>query len=191
MRKQVCTAFIGTNGTGKTSLILKYAEMYHKKTGKTVIFIDSDGMEQKLDKYPYIEIKDIFKHKGKMIRILSDSAKIFDELMEQAKINRGRLDCLLILDDARAYLSSRDEPLRRMLVRRRQLNCDIFLTFHGLSEYPPSVFTFTTDFFIFDTKDSYQRLIKNVPDPQTFEAVILSVRDKAKKNPYVYQYFKK
>lgn len=167
----------GTNGTGKTT----FAEKLISTLKKPVIVIDPDGMEKTWQKYPTIEKSDIYYlQPGKKVRIIyDDDDKTFFEMLRTIK------NSAIIFDDAMFFLEDRkNENFRKLFIRRRQLNNDIIFICHGLSEIPPSFWTFATHLVLFKTRDGFERSKKNIPNFETVKNGIFLVNEKAKNNHY-------
>lgn len=188
IRKQFCFLFVGGNGCGKTTLILKIIEQYHEQTGKRVLVLDTGG-EEKFDFIDEITPDQLRTFTG-IKKIYVDNIKLFETIRTTYTETGAKFNGLLILDDARVYLSSRDEPLLRLLRRRRQANADICMIFHGWrGEVPPSVVNFITDIVCFETTTNYTDFLNNLsPEQQEqFKLTIDRVNKLAQKNKYYYE----
>lgn len=110
--------------------------------------------------------------------------KIFIEDPEHFEIVRENFrNGTLIVDDARTIFGSRDKSLRRLCMRRRQKNCDIFFIIQGLSEVPPSISTYLTDVILFLTLDEKDRW--TIDNPDKYVEVVERVNKIANStNPY-------
>lgn len=141
----------GTNGTGKTTLLKKLIS-----NKKRTLIVDADGYE--FSNVATIDVQDIDRiKKGKKARIIAPTPKDLEELTNFTNGN-------LVLDDCRYYIKARiEESIRRLFVRRRQHNIDIFAVAHSLNEIPPTFWTFATHLVLFKTKDNADRLKQNFP----------------------------
>jgi len=190
MRKQINGALIGTNGTGKTTFFIELIRQY-LKAGKRVLICVSDDSEEKLEDVPILQnIDEVLNFKG-VAKIIVENAKFFDELREMFLIkNNKKLNGALILDDARLFLSSRDEAVLRMMRKRRQLNADIYSIFHNFDgETPPSYWSFVTRAVIFKTLSSYKKSLSkmDLSSYEKMEASIKRVNAKYDENPYYFE----
>lgn len=178
---QFCFIFCGTNGTGKTKFAL---EEFVMKYPKNVIILDPLNGEKKWSIYPVIgetKIKQLSISKPIKAKLDVDfSSNKYWEILMQIK------NSLIVFDDFNFFLTydTRGVAFRDLLLRRRQLNNDIILICHGLSEVPPSFFTFASHLVIFNTTDSYLRLKNKIPNGSEIIAVIEDVKRQAKSNPY-------
>jgi hypothetical protein len=107
-RQSLFFIIVGTNGTGKTTLLNK---LISEKGGKSLI-IDPDGME-------WGHVQEIEPEKCGELK--SGQAKILAPTIEDLEHLLDFQNGSLVLDDCRFYLKSRmDESIRRILIRRRQ-----------------------------------------------------------------------
>ena len=169
---------IGTNGTGKTTLLKRLIDESNKKT----FIIEPDGMEW--EEVPEITIENFDKFldidrsvKGRIIAPEPDDLETFIEFQN------GNL----VLDDCRYYLKSRmEEQIRKVLIRRRQNNVDIYAVAHSLMDIPAQFWVFSTHLILFKTTHSrvsqarefkhIQEHIKEVnshPNPYHFKIIPL------------------
>jgi ABC-type Mn2+/Zn2+ transport system ATPase subunit len=152
---------LGTNGTGKTTLVKKLVINELKKEDSHVLVVVPDDMEW--DSLEYVHPK--FPHR---IEWYKGARKIiyFDGLLD---IIRERFrNGLVVFDDCRAYFdASLDRDLHSLLIRRRQQMIDIIAVGHGFTEVPPKFFTFATHYALFKTIDNINRrkyVIQNFED---------------------------
>lgn len=190
MRKQINAALLGTNGTGKTTWLLKLIKAYLKINKRVLICISDDG-EEKLEDIPLLEtIEQCLNFKG-VAKIIVEDAKFFNEFRELFLIKKNRkFDGVLVLDDARLFLSQRDEALLKLMRKRRQLNADIYSIFHNFDgETPPSYWSFVTRAIIFKTLSSYNRSLKliNEDSRKLLISAIEQVSEEYKTNPYAFK----
>ena len=80
-----------------------------------------------------------------------------------------------------------EEAIRRVLIRRRQNQIDVFAVAHGLSEVPASFYTFATHLICFKTNDSLVRL-RNNTDKEKIARLKIAI-DEVNKHPN-HHYFK-
>lgn len=113
-------------------------------------------------------------------KIFCEDVKLFTTIRKNFKGG------LIVSDDARTYLTSRDEPYRRMVMRRRQMNSDVFFICHGFSEFPPSCNFSLTDVILFETIDERDKW--NIANPKFFYPYADRVNAIAKTNPYYYEH---
>lgn len=180
MRQPIFFIIVGTNGTGKTTLLHEMV----KKTGKRTLVVDPDGYEWR--KAPtvdssMIEEVNLKLKKGKTVKIVAPEA---EDIKELDHFTRGNL----ILDDCRYYVDSRlDKDIRKLFIRRRQKQIDIFAVSHSLVDVPPSFYTYATHIVIFKIADNPERIKKNVPNYQQLLKVIKKVN--SSKDPHARAFF--
>ena len=173
-RQSLFFIIVGTNGTGKTTLLNK---LITEKGGKSLI-ADPDGMEwSHVEEIPAEKCGEL---KSGQARIL---APIPDDLEHLINFQNGSL----VLDDCRFYLKPRmEESIRRILIRRRQNSIDIFAVAHGLTDVPASFYTFATHLICFKTNDSLVRL-RNSTDKEKIHR-LRSAIDKVNQHPDHHHY---
>lgn len=146
---------MGTNGTGKTTLVKNLVINELKKKDSHVLVVTPHDMEWNTlpdvhPKFPhrietYVGARRIIYFNG-LISIIRD------------KFKNG----LVVFDDCRAYFkASLDDELHSLLISRRQHMIDIIAVGHGFTEIPPKMFTFATHYALFKTNDNVD-LRKNV-----------------------------
>jgi ABC-type Mn2+/Zn2+ transport system ATPase subunit len=173
-RQSLFFIIVGTNGTGKTTLLNK---LINEKGGKSLV-IDPDGLE-------WQHVEEI--HPEQTGELKSGQAKILAPTREDLEHLLEFQNGTLVLDDCRFYLNSRmDESIRRILIRRRHNSIDVFAVAHGLSEVPASFYTFATHLVCFKTNDSLVRL-RNSTDKEKINRLRLAI-DEVNKHPNHHHY---
>lgn len=188
-RKQINAAVLGTNGVGKTSRIIEIIRLY-LKIDKPVLICVSDDAEAKLEDIPLISTIEEIKTFTGVAKIIVEDVSFFNEFREAFLKNKERFGGCLILDDARLFLSSRDEPVLKLMRKRRQLNVDIYSIFHAFDgETPPSYWPFVTRVILFKTFSDYKKSLAKM-DGQSKDLIIKAIdRINAEygNNPYVFE----
>lgn len=148
-RQPLFILIVGTNGTGKTTLVLNDFVANYKEN---VLIVDADGMERKWQQFPLIEPEQISNPTHRITRVMMiDEQKTIDQL---SNFKNG----LIVLDDCRVYINSRlEKPFRRLFIRRKQFCQDQIAVAHGISEIPSTFWTYATHLILFKTTDSYLR----------------------------------
>ena len=173
-RQSLFFIIVGTNGTGKTTLLNK---LISEKGGKSLV-IDPDGLE-------WQHIEEIQPEKARELK--SGQAKILAPTIEDLEELIDFQNGSLVLDDCRFYLKSRmEESIRRILIRRRHNAIDVFAVAHGLSEVPASFYTFATHLICFKTNDSLVRL-RNSTDKEKIHRLRLAI-DEVNQHPDHHHY---
>ena len=178
---------IGTNGTGKTTLLHKIVQNAQQKT---LIITPYENEWNELDPngnelYPINELRtaDDYNFTG-IQRHVFDPDRTLKRI---ALFTRG----LIVFDDCRVYLDARtDKIIHQILMSSRQRMIDEIFVAHGFTEVPPKVFTFATEYFLFRTEDNINRrkfFVKNYP---LIEKKQLLVNEAAAYNPHHYEHFK-
>ncbi len=150
--------------------------------------------EKKIKGEELIEYKENFKylvncfasHTSGIRKVYCDNPKLFDIIRGKKKRGekslRGFTGGLVVLDDAKSFITSRDEPLRRAIMRRRQKNNDYLLAVHGFSDFPPSLNTYLTDVVLWETTDDFDDW--NITNKKWWKQIVERVNLKAKANPH-------
>lgn len=146
---------VGKQGVGKTYFLTNSLfPIFKKRKG---ILIYDYSCEDEYSIYPLILLQDLGKWNGTGIYRVYDSNP---ELVFQAIYKHVR-NCYLILEDSKAYITSRPkQAISNVLGIRRQLGVDIIMNFWTLEDIPPQIYTYTNFLTIFKTADSERKLLK-------------------------------
>ncbi len=178
---------VGTNGTGKTTLLHKIVDNAHQRT----LIITSHPYEWNETNangeplYPLNELRrnDDFKFEG-VQRHLFDPERTMKILH---KFRRG----LVVFDDCRTFFPDKTaESIHKILISSRQLMLDEIFVCHGVTDIPLRMFTFGPEFFMFRTTDNMDRRSRGVLNYQLIEQMQRKVNRIAVHNPFYYEYFK-
>lgn len=144
------TILLGTNGTGKTTLLQRILAGSRQKS----LVITPDDIEWRQCGEPLaLATPDDFTFSG-IRRHIFDPARRGGTLDRLEYFRRG----VLVFDDCRAYLhAATDERIRQLIIRRRQRMVDVFAVGHGFNEVPPVFFTFASEIILFRTTDNIAR----------------------------------
>ena len=178
---------IGTNGTGKTTLV---RQIVHNAAQKTLIITPHDNEWNETDPngeplYPVNELRHAsdYNFTGIMKHVF-DPDRTLKLLMN---FTRG----FLVFDDCRAYLDAyTDKNIHRVLISSRQNMVDLAFVSHGFTEVPPKVFTFATEYFLFRTEDNISRRKFYVNNYPLIEKMQKKVNQASVYNPHHYEHFK-
>ncbi len=169
---------LGTNGTGKTTLVRSIL----KASGQKCLVVTPHDMEWGDCSDNPLDSPQDYKFAGIQRHIYDD-----DTMNKIEHFTRG----ILVFDDCRAYFNaSTDKLLHRLFIARRQRMIDIFAVAHGFSDVPPKFFTFATDIFLFKTLDKIE-IRKNVLQRfDELKALQTTVNKRAEKDIHFYKMFK-
>ena len=175
-REAKMTILLGTNGTGKTTLLRRILAA----SGQKCLVITPDDAEWTDCPLSEMQVQDDFVYEG-IKRHIFDPETTLDAL---DKFKRG----ILVFDDCRAYFQDHTDPrVRTLLIRRRQREVDVFAVGHGFTQVPPVFFTFATRYILFKTVDNVERRKNCIQDFELVKAAQAEVNRRAAKNPH---YFK-
>lgn len=175
---------LGTNGTGKTTLVKKLVVNELKKENSHVLIVVPDDMEwtnipQVHPKY----LQRIATYKG--ARKIIYQPGLIDIIREHFK------NGMVVFDDCRAYFdNSLERDLHSLLIRRRQQMIDIIAVGHGFTEVPPKFFTFATHYALFKTIDNIDRRKNVMSDFDNLKACRNRVNEIAKTKPHHFEIIK-
>lgn len=175
---------LGTNGTGKTTLVKKLVINEIKKSDSHVLIVTPDDMEWNTVQY----VNSRFKHR---IETYTGARKIIYEPGLIDNIREHFRNGLIVFDDCRAYFdASLDNALHSLLIRRRQQMVDIIAVGHGFTEVPPKMFTFATHFALFKTIDSIDRRKNVIQNFQQMKEAQARINQKALADPHYFEIIK-
>jgi len=166
---------LGTNGTGKTTLLEEFIKNESKKT----LVIAPDDRD-----WQYVPLIQNFQNSSLIYKGVR--RHIWEEPTDLQTITERFSDGLLVCDDCRSYFSSGhlDKTLHRLLIRRRQMQIDILVAAHGFSEVPPKFYTFATDIILFKTNDNVASRKNVIKDYAKMLRAQQEVNMYAEQNPY-------
>ena len=169
---------IGTNGTGKTTILKNIIQNSLERS----LIITPDCVEWLEYEENKLKTKADYFFEGINRHIyLEDSLKKID------KYTRGTL----IFDDCRSYLkASTAQEVRNLIIRRRQRQIDIFAVGHGFTEIPPVFFTFATDIILFRTTDNIIRRKDCLKDYEAVLQLQQRINKKSVEDPHYYEILK-
>ncbi len=173
---------LGTNGTGKTTLLHKILQ----SSGQRCLVITPHDMEW--GDYPTTELRtsEDFMFTG-ICRHIFDDDKKNGTLKRLEYFKRG----IIVFDDCRAYLDAGTaKEIHQLLISRRQREVDIFAVGHGFNEVPPKFFTFSTEIILFRTTDNIVTRKDRLNDYPRACAVQKRVNERAKKDPHYFELIK-
>lgn len=174
-RETTCILIAGAQGCGKTTYALEMFNSYPKQG----IIIDTGAGEEAFDVFPEVTIQQLKDNREK-VKILYDESKDFFPIM-----SRNFANGIILFDDGMYFMADRkNENFRKLLMTRRQRNIDIVFICHGITEVPPSFWTFCTHLVLFKTIDNIKRAEKNAPQYDRIEKATIYVNEMSKKNPY-------
>ncbi len=179
---------IGANRTGKTTLLKNILAM----SGQRALVVTPDFTEWNdkdlngNDKYPLNELKtrDDYVFDG-------IQRHVFDEKHTLAALTAFKKG-IIVLDDCRKYLMDdrTAQQIHGIMIRRGQREVDFIAVTHSFSEMPRRFFPFTSDIFLFQTKDNLdvrRGVVQNIDDLKQKQAY---VNQQARINKHFYIHIK-
>lgn len=173
---------MGTNGTGKTTLIKELVLAELKKKDGRVLILTPDYSE--FTEIPEVHPKfteRIQRYTGvrKIIVTKSNAASTLQTVYDYYK--RG----LLVFDDCRAYFKAATlDILETIMIRRRMMMIDVIAVGHGANKIPPAFFAYATYFVFFKTIVPIRCRKEELEDIERWEAIQERVNSIAITNPH-------
>ncbi len=182
------TVIVGTNGTGKTTLLKQIVLNELKKTDSHVLIITPDDAEwlnipEVHPQFP--ERMQAYVGARKIIVAASEAETVLTNIRQH--FTRG----LLVFDDCRAYFKpSTSAILETIFVRRRQMMLDICAVGHGFSKIPPAFFAYTSHIALFKTTDPVTTRKDRFDDIKRWEVIQRRINTEAATNPHYHEIHK-
>ncbi len=181
-RRAKLTIILGTNGTGKTTLLRNIVE---SSSQRTLIITAQDAEWLHLPHNPLLTPDD-FAFSG-IQRHIFDPHRTHGTLSRIHLFRKG----IIVFDDCRLYLrANTDDTIRALLIARRQREVDIFAVGHGFTEVPPVFFTFASDLFLFRTTDEIRRRKDCLQNFDTMLNLQREINISALRNPHIFKHVK-
>jgi ABC-type Mn2+/Zn2+ transport system ATPase subunit len=176
------TIILGTNGTGKTTLL---ENVLLNSDQKSLVVTPNDIEWQNYEAVDLNTASD-FNYTGIRRHIFNPDKKN-GTLTRLEYFKRG----VLVFDDCRAYLGAQtDERIRQLIICRRHRMIDVFAVGHGFTEVPPVFFTFATDIILFRTTDNIIRRKNFLKDFELMERAQHRVNQKTKTETHYCEHIK-
>jgi ABC-type sugar transport system ATPase subunit len=171
---------LGTNGTGKTTLVKKMIAD-SLKHGRSVLVVTPDDIE-------FSTIPQVHQRLTHHLKTYTGARRMIYQDKDTLKAIIDYFDNgLVIFDDCRAYFTAAlDKELHTILIRRRQKMIDIVAVGHGFTEVPPKFFTFASKIILFKTNDNIQRRKDVIKDFDRMQRAQALINAKAETNPHIY-----
>jgi len=172
---------IGTNGTGKTTLLKKIV-INALKHNERVLIVTPDYVE-------WLQIDLVHeKHTHHMATYKGARRIIYQNDATLEAVIKHFHNGLLIYDDCRSYFRSNiGEKIREQFIRRRQHMLDIFFVGHGFTEIPPVVFTFANTVYLFRTRDNIKRRAEYIQDFDMMQQKQIQINEIAVNKPHYFE----
>jgi hypothetical protein len=163
---------IGFPGTGKTTTLQKFIDVEVNSRKGRALIVTPDPIEWR--QYPELDLtkKTCFSDMQSPHRVIYQPG-VIERIADEFS---GFYDGLLAFDDCRYYTGANvDAALRKIIIRRRQRQHDIFAAGHGFTEIPPVFFTYANNYFLFYTQDNIDRRKEEIGF--AFDAIKQAVQD--------------
>jgi len=172
-RIRYLTVIIGTNGTGKTSLIKKIISKFNQSGSRALLVTPDDAEYTYLKDYPLIDSKEFdFKNVRK---------HIFEPNHTFNAISNNYRKGAVFFDDCRSYIPNNlesEKEFRNILIRRRHKEIDVFIIAHGFTDIPPKIFTYVNKYIIFKTTDPIVKRKDTILNYEAVEKAVKRINDK-------------
>lgn len=179
MRPAESNIILGSNGTGKTTLLRSILQRSNQRT----LIVTPDDIEWTDYEAVTLDKPEDFIFTGIRRHVFDPSKNGTLKKLEYFK--KG----ILVFDDCRSYFPAKTpQELHQLLIRRRQREVDIFAVGHGFTEVPPVFFTFANGIFLFRTTDNIIRRKDCLKDFDKTAGAQVRVNHKAKLDPHYFEY---
>lgn len=186
-RKPLLTMVLGTNGTGKSTLM---REILEKCNEKKALIVTNHAEEWRDIAEVDLSKKEDFIFTG--IRKTKCYQQTKDDKGTLAKLRYFRKG-LIVFDDARLYMkdAKTDNLIEDLLISYRQQELDIFVVAHGFTKVRPVFYSYVSNIILFRTLDSVQyRKMELGANYQLITDAQLEVNKKSETNPHYYKLIK-
>lgn len=179
-RKTEHIIILGTNGTGKTTLLQELVNKANEN-GRRALIITPDPVEWRHVEEIQPTAKELRKGGFTGVRKIV----YYGETATLKPIGEFYFDGVLIFDDCRAYFGSQTLPtLKNIFIRRRQYMRDIIIIGHGFTDIPPQYYTYTTMFILFKTVDNMSKRKGTISNYEATKLVVDRVNRKSLTDPH-------
>ncbi len=186
-RKPFMTMVLGTNGTGKSTIMRNILDGCNEKKALIV----TNHIEEWRD-VPEVTLKQREDFTFSGIRKTRCFPQTKDDIGTLARLRYFRKG-VIVFDDARLYMkdAKTDNLIEDLMISYRQQELDIFVVAHGFTKVRPVFYSYVSNIILFRTLDSvayrkmelgenYQRIVET----QT------RVNQMALKDPHYYEWLK-
>ncbi len=148
--KLIC--IVGTNGTGKTTLLQEFVANELSVNRRVLIVTPHFNEWSNFKDVPIADVEnDIYNFKGIGRIHYSGEDDIFD------KIKKQFFNGLLIFDDCRAYIKPNiSQYFKNIMISRRQMKTDVICVAHSIVDIPVSVFYYSPIFILKKTTTTFE-----------------------------------
>lgn len=187
--------FIGTNGTGKSTIMKKFLNFNRRN-----LIIPANSYDKAWDNIPELKVVWIEAQKKYIIpeintfqgtkKIIIYDPKIFKAVTDQYN---GFKNGGLFMDDFKNYIPSKGSlppDVNRLFSDRRHKMIDIFCATHSFQKINADLFDFSPTIFCFNTtRPLADYLVQKVGNFEGLKTVYDRVKLKAKQNPHYFEIF--
>lgn len=150
---------VGTNGMGKTTIILESIESYLKNNDDDfqVIVIDPQRtfprIKNKRVIYPTLNRVKV----GKSYELRIGNVR-FEDYLSRIK------NSLVVIDDTRILFADwQGRDLMDLAINRRHKSNDLIFVYHSLGDIQKTLFSVTTEMYLFKINENWDRVKRTVP----------------------------
>lgn len=186
-RRPFMTMVLGTNGTGKSTIM---REILEKCNAKKALIVTNhieewrDVVEVDLSK------KEDFLYTGiRKTRCYQPTRTDVGTLAKLRYFRKG----IIVFDDARLYMkdAKTDNLIEDLMISYRQQELDIFVVAHGFTKVRPVFYSYVSNIILFRTLDSVQ--YRKMELGENYQRIIdaqAEVNHKSLQNPHYYKRIK-
>jgi len=179
MRKTQQILIVGTNGTGKSTVVGRLIDKKLEAGGRALIVSNHQNEWTDTEQIDLSDKKEIRNFTGTRRTHL---------LPKQLPLLLNIHNCIIVFDDARNFISAKtDDALNNLQISRRQKMIDIVVVAHSFSQMPISFFTFATHYILFKTVVSAKNRKNYVADIDKVLDVEQRVNSRAVTEPHYFE----
>lgn len=182
------TGLLGTNGTGKSTVLKKMATASLNR-GDRVLVVPANNIDDTWDGIKEIGLDQINNFKSGIRKV---NVMCYEEFQKIADAETGFFDGTLILDDMKNYIQGQQlkPDIARMLSDRRHKMIDIIFAVHGFNLVPPFMFNYVSEIFLFRTTGKITNAKESWADYDALVKWREYVNRVAIENPYFFKILK-
>lgn len=186
-RKPFMTMVLGTNGTGKSTIMRTILQKCNAKKALVV----TNHIEEWRD-VPEVDLshREDFIFEGiRKTRCYQPTKGDMGTLAKLRYFRKG----IIIFDDARLYMkdAKTDNLIEDLMISYRQQELDIFVVAHGFTKVRPVFYSYVSNIILFRTLDSVQyRKMELGENYQRIVDAQAEVNRKSMKDPHYYKWIK-
>ncbi len=177
-RRAKLTIILGTNGTGKTTLLRRILVASNQKC----LVVTPHPNE-----WTDLETVDLDKPEDFVFTGLRRHIMKRNYSIPRLKFFKKGI---LVFDDCKTFIKPLDEDIEQMMIDRRQNEVDYFYVAHGFTRVPPVFYPYYSEIILFKTNDSVAARKQYLLDYDAIVTAQKRINERAVKNPHYMEFIK-